>query len=122
MTNRYLYPIQCLDECFYSLGKSNVFSSLDTNSGYRNLEIDDKKNDKIVFTSRHGLYQLIVMLFGLKNAAGTFQRAVDVIRAPVQWQKSVVYLEDVVAFSKTPKEHNTHVKQMLALPPGASVT
>ena len=62
------------------------------------------------------------MPFGLRNAPGTFQRAIDVILAQVRWQYSLVYLDDIVVFSKTGEEHIDHVRSVLSLLADAGVT
>lgn len=116
------YPIPRIDECIDSLGESTVFSTLDANSGYWKVEIDDRDKDKTAFTSHHGLYRFTRMPFGLKNAPATFQRAMDVIVAPVRWQTALVYLDDIVIFFRTLEEHITHVRQVLSLLQNAGVT
>ena len=68
-----------MDECIDSLGDGTVFTTLDCNSGYWQVEIAEEERDKTTFGSHCGLCRFIRMLFGLKNAPVTFQRAVDII-------------------------------------------
>ena len=55
------------------------------------------------------------MPFGLKNSPATFQRATDIILAQVKWQYALVYLDDVIVYSKTVEEHFAHLKYVLTL-------
>lgn len=94
-----------------SLGVSIVLSTLNANRGYRQVEKDNEDTDRTAFTSHHGLHRFTRMVLGLKIALGTFQRAMDVALAPAKWQTALVHQYDIVIFSKSPKEHITHVKQ-----------
>lgn len=58
----------------------------DVNCRYWQILIDDADNDKTPLTSHHGLYHFVSMLFGLRNARGTFQRTMDKILSGVKWQ------------------------------------
>lgn len=73
------YPMPRIDDCIDSFGKCTIFSTLDTNRGYWEVEFDDKEKDKPVFTLHHGLCRFTRMPFELKNVPGTFQRAMGVI-------------------------------------------
>ena len=55
------------------------------------------------------------MPFGLRNAPAKFQRALDIILNGLRWQTSLIYLDDVIVFSKDTKEHVAHVDQVLTL-------
>ena len=55
------------------------------------------------------------MPFGLKNAPATFQRALDIILARVKWQFALVYLDDVIIYSNSAREHFDHVEHVLTL-------
>lgn len=116
------YPIPRMDECIDSLGQATIFTTLDANSGYWQIEIDDDGRDKTSFTSHHGLFRFKRMPFGLKNAPGTSQRVVDVILATVKWQFALVYLDDVIVFSSSLEDHVEHVATVLRLLKDAGVT
>jgi len=62
------------------------------------------------------------MPFGLTNAPATFQRALAIILFGVKWQSCLIYLDDVIVYSKTEKEHVGHVDRVLRLLRGAGVT
>lgn len=61
-----------MDEYIDSLGKATVFSTLNANSGYWQIEIYEKHRDETAFTSNHGPFQVIRISFGLRNALGIF--------------------------------------------------
>lgn len=85
------------------------------NSGYWQIEIEQSDRDNTAFRSQHVLKQFIRMPFGLRNAPGTYQRTTDVIFAMEKWQFALVYLDDILIFSKTTKEHIRYITEVLTL-------
>lgn len=83
------YPIPRMEECIDSVGEAKVFSTLDTNAGYWQIEIDDAEKEK-TFTSHHFLYQFTRIPFGLNNSPDSIQRVIDVILASFKWQFALV--------------------------------
>ncbi len=104
-TARDSYPLLRMYECIDSLGDATVFTTLDCNSGYWQIPVATQDQDKTTFTSHFATYRFKRMPFGLKNAPATFQRAIDIILAGVKWQHCLVYLDDVIAFSKSMESH-----------------
>lgn len=94
-----------MDKCINGLREAKKFSTLDSNSGYWPIEIDARNRGKTTFTSNHGLYRFVRIPFALKNDPATFQRATGVILASLRWQLALVYVEDIVLFSKSPAGH-----------------
>jgi len=74
-----VYPIPRMDDCLDSLGDATVFSTLDCNSGYWQILVAAEDREKTTFTSHTGLFRFLRLPFGLVNAPGAFQRALDVI-------------------------------------------
>ena len=122
ITVRDSYPLPRMDECIDSLGDATVFTTLDCNSGYWQVEIAEEDCDKTTLTSHCELYRFLSMPFGLKNAPATFQRAVDIILSRVKWKTALVYLDDVIIYSKTVTEHFAHVREVLRLLRDAGVS
>jgi hypothetical protein len=61
------YPLPCIDILFNQLSKAKVFSKIDLRSGYHQIKIHPKDVPKIVFSTRYGLNEYLVMFFGLTN-------------------------------------------------------
>lgn len=94
-----------MNEYIHCLGEEIVLSTLDANSGCLQIKIDGVDRDKTASTSSHSLYEFIEMPFSLKNAQTTSHRATDLMLVSVQWQFALVYLDDIVIFSKSPADH-----------------
>ena len=75
------YPLPRIDDSLVQLSGSKWFFSLDLNSGYWQVETDPKDREKTAFTSRKGLFEFVVMPFGLCNAAATFERLMETVLA-----------------------------------------
>ena len=122
LTKRESYPLPRKDEFIDSLGNATLFTTLDCNSGYWQIEIDEADRDKTTFTSHSGPYRFVRMPFGLKNAPATFQRAVDIILSRVKWQHALVYLDDAIVYSRTVEAHFEPVREVLTLLQAAGVS
>lgn len=121
MTVRDTYPLPRMDECIDSLGGATIFSTVDCNNGYWQTEIPEADRNKTTFSSHHGLFLFIRMPFELKNAPASFQRAVDIIMSRVKRQSALVYLDDIIVYSKSVTKHLVHVRTMLTLLRNAGV-
>ena len=109
------YPLPRIDDCLDSLGDAQIFTTLDCNAGYWQVPLAPEDRDKTTFTSHLGTYRYVRMPFGLRNAPATFQRALDIILSGVRWQKCLIYLDDVIVFSKNAETHLQHVDEVLRL-------
>lgn len=112
VTKRDVNPKPRIDECIDSLGEAPVLCTMDANSLYRQVEIENGDRDKTAFTSHHRLYSLVRMPFPLRNAPRKLQRAMFVAVLTIRWQIALVYLNDIVFFSHSAAEqidHNKHV-------------
>jgi transposase InsO family protein len=116
------YALPRMDDCLDSLGEARVFSTLDANSGYWQIVMDEVDKVKTAFTCHRGLYQFQRMPFGLCNAPATFQRAIDVILSSVRWQCALTYLDDIIVFSATLEQHLHDLDRVLTLLHNAGVT
>ena len=107
------YPIPRIDAILDSLAKAKVFSLIDLRSGYHQVQIEPGHEFKTAFTSRWGLFEFVVMPFGLCNAPATFQRLMNtVLRAGLD-RFVTVYLDDILVFSETEAEHEEHLRWTL---------
>jgi Reverse transcriptase (RNA-dependent DNA polymerase) len=69
--------------------------------------------EKPTSTSHEGLYWFLRMPFGLCNAPANFQRFVDITLSELTWKTCLVYLDNIIVFSKTPAEHMVHLDSVL---------
>ena len=86
---------------------------MDLQSGYWQVEVDEADRPKTAFITADSLVQFNVMPFGLTNAPGTFQRMMDVMLAGLKWNSCLVYLDDILFFSKTFDEHLMRLEKVL---------
>lgn len=84
-----------MDECIDSLGYTTMFSTMDTNTGYWPDETVEDNREISTFTLHHCPFRFILIPLGLKNAPGTFQRAMNVMLTKVKRQFVVLYFEDI---------------------------
>ena len=111
-----------MDDCIEFLGEASVFSMLDCNSGYWQIPVAVEDQDKTIFTWHKGTYKYIRLPFGLTNAPATYKRAIDMILSGVRWNTCLVYSDDVIVFSRTVKEHVTHLDEAFGLLSRAGVS
>ena len=95
---------------------------MDCNAGSWQVPVAPEDRDKTTFTSYLGTFRYTRMPFGLRNARATFQRALDIVLSGVRWQSCLIYLDDVIVFSRTTEDHLRHVDEILTLFRNAGVT
>ena len=99
------YPLPRIDDCLDALAGAKCFSTLDLASGYWQVGMTEEAKLKSAFVTNGGLFQWKVMPFGLCNAPSTFERLMEKVLAGLTWQICLVYLDDVIVYSKTVSEH-----------------
>lgn len=113
VTKKDVYPLPRIDDTLDRLRHARYFSSIDLKSGYWQIEVDERDREKTAFITPDGLYEFKVMPFGLCTAPATFQRVMDTVLAGLKWQTCLVYLDDVVIFACTFKEHLRRLRAVL---------
>ncbi|GBG78411.1 hypothetical protein CBR_g26439 [Chara braunii] len=113
MTRKNAYPLPRIDDLLDAAGGCKVFSKIDLKSGYHQIEVDPSDQHKTAFKACDGLYELIVMPFGLTNAPATFQCLMNKVLRHQLNRFVVVYLDDILIFSKTMEEHLRHLEEVL---------
>ncbi|GBG62157.1 hypothetical protein CBR_g29356 [Chara braunii] len=113
ITRKNAYPLPRIDDLLDAAGGCKVFSKIDLKSGYHQIEVDPSDQHKTAFKTRDGLYEFIVMPFGLTNAPTTFQCLIDKVLRHQLNRFVVVYLDDILIFSKTMEEHLKHLEEIL---------
>jgi hypothetical protein len=91
-----------------------VFFKIDLNSGYHQLRIREEDIEKTTFCTRYGHYEFIVMSFGLTNAPAAFIEAMNRMLHEFLDDFVVVFLDDILIYSKTEKEHERHLRLVLS--------
>ena len=109
--NKYLLPR--IDDLFDQLKGASIFLKIDLRSGYHQLRIKDVDVHKTTFRMRYGHYEFLVIPFGLKNAPTAFVDLMNRVFRPYVDQFVVVFIEDILVYSKDLENHDTHLRVVL---------
>ncbi|KAK3889412.1 hypothetical protein Pcinc_006591 [Petrolisthes cinctipes] len=108
------YPMPHLNDLLQAIGEGNkVFSTLDLLSGYWQVPVHERSRDITAFSTHQGHYQFRRMPFGLCNAPTTFQRLVNNVLAGLIGKDALVYLDDIIIFSKDVPTHLEKLRKVL---------
>lgn len=112
-TQKDKYPLPRIDDLLDKVTGASVFSSLDLQSGYHQIRVAEEDVPKTAFRTPQGLFEFQVLAFGLTNASADFQHEMNRIFGHLDFV--LVYLDNVLAFSKDEKQHAQHLRQVLKL-------
>ncbi|WVZ52005.1 hypothetical protein U9M48_003101 [Paspalum notatum var. saurae] len=110
------YPLPRIDDLFDQLQGACVFSKIDLRSGYHQLKIRPSDIPKTAFTTKYGLYEYTVMSFGLTNAPAYFMQLMNSVFMDYLDKFVVVFIDDILIYSKTEAEHEEHLRLVLRRP------
>ena len=116
------FPLPRQDEILQSLEGSQYLSTLDALAGFTQLSIASEDREKLAFRCHRGLFQFKRMPFGYRNGPAIFQRVMQKILAPFLWIFALVYIDDIVIFSKSFEEHCQHIGIVLEAIKSAKIT
>ena len=112
-TEKDAYSLPRIEDSLDSLNGAKIFSSLDLKSGYWQVELEEESIPLTAFTvGPLGFYECVRMPFGLTNAPATFQRLMENCLGDLHLRSCIIYLDDIIIFSKTPEEHVHRLSQV----------
>jgi hypothetical protein len=109
--NKYLLPH--IDILFDQLTGARVFSKVDLHSGYDQIKIHSEDVPKTAFSTRYGLYEYLVMSFGLTNPLAHFMYLMNSMFMPELDKFVVIFIDDILIYSKSEEEHAHHLRVIL---------
>ena len=110
-TVKNVYSLPCIEDALDSLNGACIFTSLDLKSGYWQVELDEDSIPLTAFTvGPLGFYECVRMPFGLTNVPATFQRLMELCLGGLHLDWCIIYLDDIIIFSKNPDDHITRLK------------
>ncbi|GJT73928.1 putative reverse transcriptase domain-containing protein [Tanacetum coccineum] len=113
MKNR--YPLPRIDDLFDQLQGSSIYSKIYLRSGYHQLRVREQDIPKTAFRTRYGHYEFQVMPFGLTNAPTVFMDLMNRVCKPYLDKFVIVFIDNILIYSKDRKEHEEHLKVILEL-------
>ncbi|GJV77561.1 putative reverse transcriptase domain-containing protein [Tanacetum coccineum] len=115
LTIKNRYPLPRIDDLFDQLQGSSVYSKIDLRSGYHQLRIREEDIPITAFRTRYGHYEFQVMPFGLTNAPAVFMDLMNRVCKPYLDKFVIVFIDDILIYSKNKEEHGEHLKTILNL-------
>jgi hypothetical protein len=103
------YPLPHIEDLFDQMRGVRVFSKIDLRSGYHQMKIRPSDIPKSAFSTKYGLYEFIVMSFGLTNASAYFMNLMNKVFMEYLDKFVVVFIDDILIYSKKDVEHEEHL-------------
>jgi hypothetical protein len=111
INNKYL--LSRIEDLFDQMKRASILSKIDLRSGYHQLKIRESDIPKTAFCTRYGLYEYTMMSFGLTNAPAYFMYHMNKVFMKYLHKFVVVFIDDILIFSKTEEEHEKHLRMVL---------
>ena len=116
ITKSISHPLPRLEDVFDCIGESSasIFSTLDLNSAYFQMELDSETKHKPAFITHEGVFEWQRLPFGLKNAPMLFQMLMSQVLRGIHWKIVLCCIDDLLIFSKNFEEHLNHLDQVFS--------
>ncbi|GJT29854.1 putative nucleotidyltransferase, ribonuclease H [Tanacetum coccineum] len=115
LTIKNRYPLPRINDLSGQLQGARYFSKIDIRSGYHQLRVHDDDISKTAFRTRYGHFEFTVMPFGLTNAPAVFMDLINRVCKPYLDKFVIVFIDDILIYSKTKEDHENHLRLMLDL-------
>ncbi|GJS99077.1 putative reverse transcriptase domain-containing protein [Tanacetum coccineum] len=115
LTVKNRYPLLRIEDLFDQLQGSSVYSKIDLRSGYHQLHIKEEDIPITTFRTRYSHFKFQVMPFGLTNAPAVFMDLMNRVCKPYLDKLVIVFIDDILVYSKDEEEHGKHLKIILEL-------
>jgi hypothetical protein len=115
VTKKDVYPLPYIKDIFDSIEMGCVFTTLDLKSGYWQIPMAPENIEKTAFSCHRGHYEFNRVSFGLTNTPTIFQRAMDKVLATVIRRCALVYIDDIVIYSRSMAEHEHDLREVFGL-------
>ena len=106
------FPIPRIDDSLRALLGAKIFTTVDLTKGYWQVPVKESDREKTAFSCHRGLYEFNTMPFGLKGAPATFQRLMTNVLGEFNWKILLIYLDDVIIYSRSLDEHFEHLNRV----------
>jgi hypothetical protein len=107
------YPLPRIEDLFNQMRGARVFSKIDLKSGYHQMKIRPSNIPKMAFSTRYGLYEFTIMLFGLTNAPANFMNLMNKVFMEYLDRFVVVFIDNILIYSKNDSDHEEHLQMVL---------
>lgn len=115
MTIKNKFPLPVVDEILDELSGAKWFTTLDMSSGFHQILMKIQDRYKTAFQTHHGHYEYLVMPYGVTSGPASFQHEMNTMLAPILRKFAVVFIDDILIYSKTWEEHLSHIQQVFEI-------